>query len=95
MWASGRLLIILCSLPPLLSLVCSLDYDWPTKQQFGTSVGSKALSLRQALVVAAVVEFSGAVLMGSHVVGASLGVERCGKALIPLPLPHGRTSQTR
>jgi len=35
---------------------------------FGTSVGSKALSLRQALVVAAVVEFSGAVLMGSHVV---------------------------
>jgi len=62
---------------------------------FGTSVGSKALSLRQALVVAAVVEFSGAVLMGSHVVGASLGVERCGKALIPLPLPHGRTSQTR
>lgn len=34
---------------------------------FATSVGSKALTLRQAISIAAVAEFSGAVLMGSHV----------------------------
>lgn len=33
----------------------------------GTSVGSGALSLRQAVVTAAVLEFSGALLMGTHV----------------------------
>ncbi|KAL3819279.1 hypothetical protein ACJIZ3_005184 [Penstemon smallii] len=33
----------------------------------GTSVGSGALSLRQAVVMAAVLEFSGALLMGTHV----------------------------
>ncbi|KAK1419984.1 hypothetical protein QVD17_29464 [Tagetes erecta] len=33
----------------------------------GTSVGSGALSLRQAVVTAAVLEFSGALLMGGHV----------------------------
>lgn len=33
----------------------------------GTSVGSKALTLRQAVVTAAVLEFSGALLMGTHV----------------------------
>ncbi|KAK9751082.1 hypothetical protein RND81_02G240300 [Saponaria officinalis] len=33
----------------------------------GTSVGSGALSLRQAVLTAAVLEFSGAFLMGSHV----------------------------
>lgn len=33
----------------------------------GTSVGSGALSLRQAVLIAAVLEFSGALLMGTHV----------------------------
>ncbi|XP_050204530.1 inorganic phosphate transporter 2-1, chloroplastic [Mercurialis annua] len=35
----------------------------------GTSVGSGALSLRQAVVIAAILEFSGAFLMGTHVTG--------------------------
>src|SRR5207245_2092851 len=33
----------------------------------GTSVGSKALTLRQAVFIAAIFEFSGATLFGSHV----------------------------
>ena len=34
---------------------------------FATSVGSKALTLKQAVMLAAVFEFCGAVFMGSHV----------------------------
>lgn len=37
---------------------------------FSTAVGSKTLTLRQAVCVAAVFEFTGAVLMGSHVTDA-------------------------
>ena len=33
----------------------------------GTSVGSKGITLRQAVVIAAIMEFAGAVLVGSHV----------------------------
>jgi len=40
----------------------------------GTSVGSKAISLRQALVIAGILEFTGAVLFG-HGVSATLATE--------------------
>ncbi len=36
---------------------------------FGTSVGSRALTFRQAVVVAAIFEFAGAILVGAHVTG--------------------------
>ena len=46
----------------------------------GTSVGSKAVTLRQALVIAGVLEFTGAVLFG-HAVSETLATEIVNPAL--------------
>jgi len=49
-----------------LYVACNLGAN-DVANSMGTSVGSKALSLRQAIVVAGILEFSGAVLFGSDV----------------------------
>jgi phosphate/sulfate permease len=51
----------------------------------GTSVGSGALTMKRALIVAAVFEFGGAVLVGSHV------TETVRKGMLDLELFQGRT----
>ena len=49
---------------------------------FATSVGAKAISLNQALIIAAVMEFSGAFLMGSHVTDTvAKGIENLATAI--------------
>ncbi|GLJ31102.1 hypothetical protein SUGI_0622590 [Cryptomeria japonica] len=55
-----------------LILLCGFYMAWniganDVANAMGTSVGSGALTLRQAVVTAAVLEFSGALLVGSHV----------------------------
>jgi len=57
---------------------------------FGTSVGSKALTINQALVVAAIFEFSGAFLMGSHVSSTLLRAPS-----LPAPRRRRRRSPSR
>ena len=52
----------------------------------GTSVGSKAVTLRQALIIAGILEFTGAVLFG-HGVAATLATKVIDPTLFPLPLP--------
>eukprot|EP01018_Ginkgo_biloba_P023359 Gb_22395 [translate_table: standard] len=55
-----------------LTLLCGFYMAWniganDVANAMGTSVGSGALTLRQAVLTAAILEFSGALLMGSHV----------------------------
>lgn len=55
-----------------ITLLCGFYMAWniganDVANAMGTSVGSGALTLRQAVFAAAVLEFSGAFLMGSHV----------------------------
>lgn len=55
-----------------LTLLCGFYMAWniganDVANAMGTSVGSGALTLRQAVFTAAILEFSGAFLMGSHV----------------------------
>ena len=42
-------------------------------RQFGTSVGSRALTVPAAIVLAALFEFAGSVLMGAHVAATFKG----------------------
>lgn len=55
-----------------MTLLCGFYMAWniganDVANAMGTSVGSGALTLRQAVLIAAVLEFSGAFLVGSHV----------------------------
>ena len=62
----------------LLALAIGLFMAWniganDVANAMGTSVGSGALTLRQAVLVAAVFEFGGAVLVGGHVTSTIKG----------------------
>lgn len=50
---------------------------------FGSSVGSKAINIRQALLIAAIFEFSGAVLLGANVTETVRKVKQENKQLHP------------
>ena len=56
----------------IVTLIAGLYMAWniganDVANAMGTSVGSGALSLKQAVLVAGLLEFSGAFLLGSHV----------------------------
>ncbi|UCF39409.1 MAG: inorganic phosphate transporter, partial [Acidobacteriota bacterium] len=57
-----------------LAIVFGLYMTWgvganDVANAMGTSVGSRAITIRKAIIIAAVFEFAGAVLAGGHVTG--------------------------
>ncbi len=60
------MLILICTSLLAFYLAWNLGAN-DVANSMGTSVGSKAVSLRQALIIAAVLEFSGALLLGQRV----------------------------
>ncbi|XP_043725578.1 inorganic phosphate transporter 2-1, chloroplastic-like [Telopea speciosissima] len=74
MTSLGRGLTLKIKLLSYITLLFGFYMAWniganDVANAMGTSVGSGALTLRQAVLTAAVLEFSGAMLMGTHVTG--------------------------
>eukprot|EP00850_Spirogloea_muscicola_P019739 SM000198S05310 [mRNA] locus=s198:74:2157:+ [translate_table: standard] len=74
-----------------LTLICGFFMAWniganDVANAMGTSVGSGALTLRQAVLTAAVLEFAGAFLVGSHV------SHTMQKGIVNAAVFHGRDS---
>eukprot|EP00850_Spirogloea_muscicola_P003055 SM000012S25317 [mRNA] locus=s12:342572:344599:+ [translate_table: standard] len=74
-----------------LTLICGFFMAWniganDVANAMGTSVGSGALTLRQAVMTAAVLEFAGAFLVGSHV------SHTMQKGIVNAAVFHGRDS---
>lgn len=72
MTSLGQGLALKTKLLSYATLLCGFYMAWniganDVANAMGTSVGSGALTLRQAVLIAAVLEFSGAMLMGTHV----------------------------
>ncbi|HMP84188.1 MAG TPA: inorganic phosphate transporter, partial [Verrucomicrobiota bacterium] len=77
-----------------LGLVFGLYMAWSigandVANAMGTSVGSGGLTLKRAVIIAAIMEFAGAVLLGSHVSDTVRGKMFDAAQFEPLPLVLG------